>query len=121
MKGLLALAAVVCSAVTMAGVSLAGSESLAGRGPHCSPWKHQYGWCGSIPRTNLRPAQKVCEFQGGVFLATAGPTPAYHCFKTTGPRFPATQLRIQQTLCEKGYGGSFGEELKAPATFCFFY
>jgi hypothetical protein len=63
----------------------------------------------TLPLTQSRPFQAVCEAQGGAFTAPATDPSLIFCEKGGKP-FPAftpTQLAVQRTLCEQVYGASF--------------
>jgi hypothetical protein len=63
----------------------------------------------TVPLTQSRPYQAVCEAQGGTF-SIAVDFRSLYCDKE-GPLFTAftdEQLRVQRNLCEHLYGAFFG-------------
>jgi hypothetical protein len=63
----------------------------------------------TVPLTQSRPYQAVCEAQGGTF-SIAVDFRSLYCDKE-GPLFTAftdEQLRVQRNLCEQLYGAFFG-------------
>jgi hypothetical protein len=61
----------------------------------------------ALPLTQSQPIQAVCKAQGGTFVGIGSSFVV--CFKQGGSdsNFTPTQIAVQQTLCERVYGGSF--------------
>lgn len=59
----------------------------------------------ALPLTQSQPFHAVCEAQGGTFVAAS--SSLIFCEKQDFVGFTATQLHVQQTVCEQVYGGSF--------------
>jgi len=63
----------------------------------------------TVPLTQSRPFQAICEAQGGTF-AIAVDSRSLYCDKEGGlfTAFTPQQLDVQRKLCEELYGAFFG-------------
>jgi hypothetical protein len=65
----------------------------------------------NTPRTNFEPAQSLCEAQGGVFGVSIDFI-SHYCSVPAEPGFTEEQLRVQEVLCVRAYGGEFGVQFR---------